>query len=70
MVDEGRVEGEGLGAPLKCALERSLIGMQALDVILQCINSSETSITELTLDTRSVWVVDLKMTLETVRPVK
>ena len=70
MMNESRVEGEGLGAPLKGALVWSLVGMQAFDMILQCINSGEASITELTLDARSVGVVDLKVTLKTVRTIK
>ena len=39
-------------------------------MILQSIDACEASITELALDTRSVGVVDLKVTLETVWTVK
>lgn len=39
-------------------------------MILQCVNTSEASVTELALDTRPVGVVNLKVTLKTVGTVK
>jgi hypothetical protein len=63
VVHQSRVKGKALITILKGALEWPLIGVQALDVILECINAGEAAVTKLTLDPWTIGGVDLKMTL-------
>jgi hypothetical protein len=63
VVYQSRVEGKALITTLEGALEWPLVGVQALDVVLQRIDAGEATIAELTLDPWTIRVVDLKMTL-------
>jgi len=70
MVDERRLQWEALAAAREITLVWPVVAMEALDVVLQRVHPCEELVTHRAVHLRTVRVVDLQVTLESVLAVK